>query len=46
MNWIDDDGGPYKQIPRITKVCTLHPGGQSKNPTILKLFTAVLQGHN
>jgi hypothetical protein len=46
MTWSDDDGGSYKQIPRITKVCTLYSGVQGKNPAIPKLFTIVLQGQN
>ena len=46
MTWSDDDGGSYKQIPGITKVHTLYPGGQGKNTTVPKLFTTVLQGKN
>ena len=46
MTWLDDNGGSYKQIPGITKVCTLYPGGQGKNPIVPKLFTTVLQGQN
>jgi hypothetical protein len=34
MTWSDNNGGSNKKIPRITKVRTLYPGGQSKNPAV------------
>lgn len=46
MPWSNDNGGSYKQIPRIIEVCTLHPRGQGKNPAVPKLFTTILQGQN